>query len=480
MKLSLLYFDLSTGYYPGFHHGIAYLIGQIKNAGHEIELFHLTTENELIKAGEILHHGSSDVVGFSFATNQLRYVKRFTKEFKKQTFWIAGGVHGTLVKEKLFDEIDQFDAICIGEGDTILVELLNRLSAKQDYYDCPGFAFNKTGTINQVLPPPDVEQLAFPDYTLFDYKKIIRQSGNVFPMQIGRGCPYNCSYCCNHIIKTVYPRKKDYVRWPSVSKAIDIIRQNLSIYPETQKIAFSDDTFTLNKRWLNEFCISYKENIGLPFSCNARVETIDEKVLSSLKMAGCKAIDFGVETGNEWLRKTVLNRRHSNTDIINAFRMTRKFGIKCFSFNITALPFETYKMAKETLKLNMTLRSNFGKCFFFFPYPGSSLFDTCQQFDLMDEQEDEVSGYLEKPVIKDIFMTKKEALKISSEMNLFFFMRLVTSKLRLPIFLEKLLFVGVRIFKKPILWIVQSKDKNSIPWIIKSRLRKFALLYFRL
>lgn len=30
-KVCLIYFDFNTGYYPSFHHGLAYIIGTLKN-----------------------------------------------------------------------------------------------------------------------------------------------------------------------------------------------------------------------------------------------------------------------------------------------------------------------------------------------------------------------------------------------------------------------------------------------------------------
>ena len=78
-------------------------------------------------------------------------------------------------------------------------------------------------------------------------------------MLITRGCPYKCSYCCNHSLRNMYPNKSSYVRLGSVKHAINIIKNNLSLIHKTGKILFHDDIFTSNKKWLSEFCNAYEE-----------------------------------------------------------------------------------------------------------------------------------------------------------------------------------------------------------------------------
>ncbi len=46
-KITIVYFDMHTGYYPSIHHGIAYIIGMLKSDGHDISLHHVTEENQI-------------------------------------------------------------------------------------------------------------------------------------------------------------------------------------------------------------------------------------------------------------------------------------------------------------------------------------------------------------------------------------------------------------------------------------------------
>jgi len=482
LKVCLIYFDINTGYYPGFHHGLAYIIGTLKADNHEVELCHLVKEIDIAETIKYLERSAPDIIGLSFTTNQIKYVRLLFKTVKLSAkLVVAGGVHCTLLKEDIFNEFPEIDGICIGEGELPLKNLCQKIDNDESYITSPSFYFRtKDGIVeNPILPLRDIDNLALPDYTLFDYNEIISENGDCFPILLGRGCPYNCHYCCNHVLRQVYPNKNKYVRFPSVTRSIAIIENDLSIYPNARKIAFADDTFTLDKDWLFDFCNIYKRKIDLPFLCNARVETISDQVVQCLKYAGCVSIDFGVESGNEWLRKHILNRRHSNEQIRKAFHVTEKYGIKRFSFNVVGLPFETKEMAKDTLNLNSELRPNFGKCFYFFPFPGTMLHHLCAKYDLILDKTDAVSGYLESPSLKEVFMSHKETKKQFELMNLFFYTRLLFSKIRIPILVEKWVLIIVCLFNKPISYFLDPTVTNKNISGVRKAMRKLAKRYLR-
>ena len=469
-KVCLIYFDLNTGYYPSFHHGLAYIIGTLKNDDHEVALFHLKNEKDFDMATHFLNKEDLDLVGLSFATNQKKYVRRFlTITDLSEKLTVAGGVHSTLLKENIFKEFPEIDGICIGEGEFPLKDLCQKLDNNEDYLNSPSFYFKTKDRIikNPTLLLQHIDNLSLPNYTLFDYDKIVSENGDCFPMMIGRGCPYSCHYCCNHAIRRVYPNKNMYVRFPTVPHTIKIIKNNLSIYPNTRRIAFADDTFTLNRKWLVEFCDIYKKEIDIPFTCNARVETISEQVVRHLKYAGCVSIDFGVESGNEWLRNHILNRKHSNTQIIKAFRVTRQNNIKSFSFNMVGLPFETAKMVKDTIKLNFEIQPNFGKCFYFYPYPGTILYQLCSDYNLFLDEAESVSGYLETPSLKEIYLSHKETKKHFELMNLFFYSRLLFSKIKIPLLLEKIILKLIFLMSEPISYLLNPTSNNRNLFVFK-------------
>lgn len=481
-KICLIYFDMHTGYYPSFNHGLAYLIGTLKNNNQQVLFRHLKDETDFDKTINLIKKEKPDLIGLSFTTNQKKYVSHFlSKTELSAKLVIAGGVHCALVKEKLFDEFPQINGICVGEGELPFKELCQRIDNNEDYLTVPSFIFKTdTGIVkNPVMPLQEINGIALPDYSLFEYKKIIADNGNCFPMMLSRGCVYDCHYCCNHVFKNLYPNRDKYVRYPSVSHACRIIKNNLTLCHGTKRIIFADDTFTVNKGWLKEFLDIYKKEIKLPFLCNARIETIDDDILRCLKDAGCISIDFGVESGNEWLREFVLNRKYSNEKVKEVFKLTKKYKIKRFSYNMVGIPFETQMMLKETFELNKTIRPDFGKCFYFYPFPGTKLYQLCVNYGLLQEDYDLVSSYLKKTSIKEIHVTHKEIKKYFELMQLYFYVRIVSSKIKILKPFEKIINLIMFMFRTPFYILLDPTSENKIIVRFRKFIRKLAIKHLR-
>lgn len=482
IKIHLLYFDIHTGYYPGFHHGIAYLIGSLRAEGHSVNLTHLKEKSDCVRAIELTMKQKPDIIGLSFTTNQKQYVRHFLDNIKPcDILTIAGGIHCTLVKDEIFSEFPEINGVCIGEGEFPLKELCRRLDNREDYFNTPGFYFKTPkGVIKNLIPPlQNIDSLSLPDYSLFDYSRIIHESADWFTMFLSRGCPYECYYCCNHILRMVYPNKGQYVRLCPPSHAIKIIKNNLSLYPQTKKISFVDDTFTLNKNWVSDFCKLYKKEVGLPFLCNARVETVDDDVAMWLREAGCVSIELGVESGNEWLRAHILNRRHSNRKIKEAFAIAKKHKIKTQAYIMFGLPFETIQMQKDSMNLIFELWPNIGKCYYFYPYPKTVLYQLSLDYNLFSDNISLKSGYLEGPTIKEIFVSHKKTIKNYQTMQLFFYSRILFSKIQIPVFLEKMIFRIIRVLRRPIFFFLNPATKNRNISFMRLTVRKLMLRYLR-
>jgi len=193
---------------------IEYLCASLKNAGHEVELLFepeldggmgflppyllkwLRNEDLWIKAIEKI---SPDLVALSCPLNIYPFVKQVVK-LVKQYFdipVIIGGGHATLAPDYILAN-ENIDMVCLGEGEEPLVELADKMTSGKDYTDTKNIWFKKKGTIirNPVRSLlEEIDCLPFPDRDLF--YKYGCFSGNVY-FVAGRGCPYHCTYCCQH------------------------------------------------------------------------------------------------------------------------------------------------------------------------------------------------------------------------------------------------------------------------------------------
>ena len=82
-----------------------------------------------------------------------------------------------------------------------------------------------------------------------------------------------------------------------------------------REFMFYDDTFTLNRNRILEFCEAVIDRrLDIRFYAQVRVDTIDVEIAKKLKAAGCFAVAIGVESGNEATLKTMGKEPHQRPD----------------------------------------------------------------------------------------------------------------------------------------------------------------------
>lgn len=200
-----------------------------------------------------------DIIGFTSTTMDFDFCVRVANEIKNNFDIpiVFGGVHPTTAPEETINK-KPVDMVCIGEGERALTELLDKIQKGETVENIKNFWFKKQGKIikNHVRPLIENLDVLSCDRELFDYKKYLKARGYIVDISAGRGCPYRCTYCINHVLQRLYEGRGKYVRLRSVENIIQEIQELQKKYC-IEGIAFPDDTFTYNKRWLKDFCNEY-------------------------------------------------------------------------------------------------------------------------------------------------------------------------------------------------------------------------------
>jgi len=349
--------------------GIMYLASSIKEEGHEVDL--VTTSEDLEKK---FVEFKPDFVGYSIMTGDQDFYDGINKKLKEKFVFlsIAGGPHPTFFPEMLSKS--SFDAICLGEGEQAIKEFLKQPSSQ----GIPNFWFRVGEEIirNPIQPlVEDLDKLHYPDRDIvFKYPHI--NEGPIKHFIASRGCPYNCSFCFNESYSKLYEGKGERVKFRSVDNLLDEIEQVISSSP-TKVVCFQDDTFILKSDWVKEFSEKYPKRINLPFYCHIRPNLVSEEIVNDLKNAGCYGVNIGIESGNENIRRDILDRNISNQQIKDAIALLKKANIKVMAHNILGLPFTSLGNDFETLELNIECQPDYAWAAIFQPYPKTKLGERC-------------------------------------------------------------------------------------------------------
>jgi radical SAM superfamily enzyme YgiQ (UPF0313 family) len=365
--------------------GVGYLSAYLKREGHRTSLIHLVGPPSREELLERVRGESPDVLAVSSTTHMFPHVRKWLGWVKEDMdiFTICGGAHPTIDPQGALDEAP-LDAVCLGEGEEALAELCALLEEGRDHTGVASLWVRAGGEVrrNPVRPLiEDLDALPLPDRAIFDPTLFCPQQHERGTLMASRGCPYACTYCSNHVQRSIYPNRDKYVRFRSVESVMGEIRQIIDgdTAGRLRYIRFDDDILTLDPEWFRELASRYRREIELPFICNSRVNVLDEEAVKLFAEAGCSVICMGIESGNERMRREVLRRHMSDGEIVRAFQLCRSYGIKTVSTNMTSLPGEDLPSLLDTIRINARCRPHSMQVSTYHPYPNTRLYRYCEE-----------------------------------------------------------------------------------------------------
>jgi radical SAM superfamily enzyme YgiQ (UPF0313 family) len=404
MRILFVYPNLYTQ--MGFNHGLASLSAVLKAAGHETRLVNLNENLPPVPSREdvreLVRTWQPGVVAFSCLTQQyapaLELAQWLRAEFERGREplppLVVGGIHPTMVPEEVMAD-GVWDHVGVGECEDALLALTRRIERAERVDDVANFLSWKDGARptgaargthgpehwvkNNVGEFPDFANLPEPDYELFDTQRITDQKQGWFGLMTSRGCPYRCTYCLNHKIVDRYKEELGrnvknigFFRFRPADKMLAEIRNVLARYKNIGTFILDDDLFTQNVPHALEFCDLYqKSGIGVPFVVNSHVKQLDERVAEALARAGCRILKLGIESGSLRVRKEVLKRHMTQSDILLTVESAERWRLHTSGFLMIGLPTETRVERLETV--DVLAQSGIGRfrTSFFFPFPGT-------------------------------------------------------------------------------------------------------------
>jgi len=361
--------------------GPASIATALRAQGHDAELLRVPPEGDAQDTIAAITASGAELLGLSLTARQWPRAKELVAQIGRALDLpvIVGGLQPTFSPEQVL-AAEGFDAVCLGEGERATVELLGALAAGVPLQRLEIDNLWVRGGGRPQLGPP----LAPAAYPLLARDLLDEQHG-VVHASTQRGCPFGCSYCAARALSDLYADTAYGGRRP-VAQVIDelvAIRRD----GELNYVIFLDDTFTVDRPWLAEFCDRYGRELGVPFSLHARPDTVSRELLQALRRAGGYHIVFGVESGSPRVRREIMNRPIEDERIVEAFAWARETGWLVTANYMLGLPGETPDEMEMTLALHQRLApADFG-CFVFQPFPGTQLHTTCRAQGLIPDGE---------------------------------------------------------------------------------------------
>ena len=291
----------------------------------------------------------ADVFGFSTLCGSYPITLRLTrmlKQLRPDCTIVLGGPHASVVDVATLQKFPHVDLIVRGEADESFPALLNALrSSPASLHFVPGLTW-RNGSIVQRTPDAalvhDLDALPLPAFHL--YRDV--QETRVISLELGRGCPFACSFCSTND----FFRRRFRLKSPQT-----IIQQmrELNARYKARNFSLVHDMFTVDRRRVVAFCEAMIESgCGFQWSCSARTDCVDKDLLRLMAEAGCDGIFYGIESGSQKLQKEI-RKSLVITEALAIVEETSKLGIPSTTSAITGFPTESIVDFRDTVSFLM-------------------------------------------------------------------------------------------------------------------------------
>ena len=387
---------------PGIPLGLLSLATILKEKDYDVELinFNYLFLNNIINydfdtgkkfeiMADYIMNKDPDVVGFTVLCNTFHNVLLLSQLIKRRNSKIKiilGGPHASIVPETILGDYPWIDLVCVGEGEGNIVSIIKGLEGNS-LTSVPGIVYRNN---SMIIRNPDSEMIKDLDsLPLLNYDLILSFNDiTSVPIEAGRGCPYRCIYCATGKYWHHNFRLKSVDR---ICKEIEDVKNILG----NKKLFFNftHDNLTTNYDFVMNLCDRLEE-LNIEWGCNARLDTLNEKLIKRMAETGCTRILMGLESASPAVQKHI-NKNLNLDSIDNIIDIMGTYNIVPFISFIYGFPEETEEdlvltltMLYSILKKNIVIHLH-SLCVL----PGTQLFE----------------DYKDKLVLRDFYSTLVEA-----------------------------------------------------------------------
>lgn len=336
--------DLDTDFYQ-IPYGLLTLAADSIQQGHSVKVLNLSNRSWTATEA-LMAQLDADVYGMSCWTANRRGVHltaQLIKRLRPSSVVVIGGPHATPMAAPILQRWPEIDCVVLGEGELTFRDLLQRVERGESLAGLPGALTRNGSNIVQGSPRSAIHSL--------DELANVHDYFATHIVMTSRGCPWNCTFCG---AETSWGRGFRSLSVPRVldtlEKAVQRIRPSI--------LLIKDDTFTANKKRVLEICRGIRERqLKFSWSCDTRVDVLDDDLLREMRLAGCERLSLGVESGSAEILR-LINKRITVGQIMKSADSARRYGIKTRFYMMLGNRGETEQTFRESLQFLQRARPN--------------------------------------------------------------------------------------------------------------------------
>lgn len=302
-------------------------------------------ENDFARfAASCFRERQYDFVGFGSVCSSYPVTLRIACEVKRwqpQAVVAFGGPQASATDVATLEAYSPINLIVRGEAEQTLPQLLDALSQSRPLDDVPGLTFRRDGGIMRTPDAggiTDLDSLPFPAFHLLPDMETCR----FMPLELGRGCPFSCTFCSTN---DFFRRR---FRLKSPARMLEEMRRVKATYG-IDTFELVHDMFTVDRKRVAAFCEALLASPDkFYWGCSARTDCIDEELIELMASAGCRGIFFGIETGSQRMQK-IIDKGLDMADSAARVRSCSKAKIKTAVSLIVGFPEETKEDLRATV-----------------------------------------------------------------------------------------------------------------------------------
>lgn len=263
-------------------------------------------ESYINNAVKIIGEAHPKVVSFytrcDFYHVDLRLAEAIKSNFK-DIYVVFGGPQADITAVDTISEAPYVDFICCGEGEKTIYPFFASLIKNKPDTTVDGLVWRDGEEVIKNPRPvmlDELDSLPFIDYSLAECGDM--RVDKLFPIEVGRGCPFGCVFCST---KSFWGRKYRLKSSQRIFEEIKQINKTLGV----TRFNFLHDMFTFNRKNIIEICGLIKTlDFPMKWACSARLDCLDPELVDIMKDAGLIHVYFGIETGSPRMQK-LINKR---------------------------------------------------------------------------------------------------------------------------------------------------------------------------